>query len=152
MLNYCNNPAGTNPALEKGNMLTSDPNNKRALVVDDDPLFCFFVAIALKKAGYEVREASNGRQALDVLETEKKQGRDFDLFVIDLLMPVMDGIELILRMRNTNVPGRILVVSGSIDAEVSKELASFGCNNWLAKPFMVNQLMDAVQQTQGRGV
>jgi|WetSurMetagenome_2_1015567.scaffolds.fasta_scaffold765595_1 CheY-like chemotaxis protein len=133
-------------------MLRSDPNNKRALVVDDDPVFCFSSAISLRMAGYEVREASNGRDALEAIETGKKQGRDFDLFLVDLLMPVMDGMELILRIRNGNVPGRIIVVSGSIDAEVIKELESAGCHEWLAKPFMVNQFLDVVQQTYGRGV
>jgi two-component system, OmpR family, response regulator VanR len=132
-------------------MVRSDPNNKRALVVDDDPRFCFSTMLFLKMAGYQVWEASNGRCALEVIETEKKQGRDFDLLLIDLLMPVMDGMELILRIRNANLPGRIIVVSGSIDAEVIKELESAGCHEWLAKPFMVNQLLDAVQQTQGRG-
>lgn len=133
-------------------MVTPDTINKTALVVDDDPLFCFSSAFSLKMAGYEVWEALNGKWALEAIEAERKEGRDFSLFLIDLLMPVMDGMQLIREIHKIKLTDRVLVVSGSIDDEVIRELESFGCSNWLAKPFMVNQLMDAVQRTRGRGV
>lgn len=133
-------------------MTRSDTNHKRALVVDDDPLFCFSTSISLRMAGYKVWEASNGKWALETIETERKEGRDFNLFLIDLLMPVMDGMQLIREIHKINLSHRVLVVSGSIDAEIIEELESCGCNHWLAKPFMVKDLMEAVQQTQGRGV
>jgi CheY-like chemotaxis protein len=133
-------------------MLRYHTDNKRALVVDDDPLFCFSSAISLKMAGYEVWEASNGKWALDAIEAERKGGRDFGLFVIDLLMPVMDGMQLIREIHKIDQADRVLVVSGSIDDEVIKELEFFGCHHWLAKPFLVSQLMEAVQQTQGQRV
>ncbi|HAR95963.1 MAG TPA: hypothetical protein DCR97_08390 [Deltaproteobacteria bacterium] len=130
-------------------MLRYHTDNKRALVVDDDPLFCFSSAISLKMAGYEVWEASNGMRALDTIEEERKGGRNFNLFVIDLFMPVMDGMQLIREIHRIDQANRVLVVSGSIDDEVIEELKSFGCRHWLTKPFLVSQLMEAVQQTQG---
>lgn len=133
-------------------MLRTDPNNRRALVVDDDPLFCFSAAISLKMAGYKVWEASNGRWALEAIETERKEGRDFDLFLIDLIMPVMNGMELIREIHKIDLTDRVLAVSGSFETEILEELESVGCRNWLAKPFMVSRLMEAVRQTQGRGV
>lgn len=133
-------------------MLRYHTDNKRALVVDDDRLFCFSSAISLKMAGYKVWEASNGRCALDTIEAERKEGRDFGLFVIDLLMPIMDGIQLIREIHKIDQADRVLVVSGSIDDEVIEELKTFGCYHWLAKPFLVTQLIEAVQQTQGRKV
>jgi CheY-like chemotaxis protein len=133
-------------------MVRGDSNRKRALVVDDDPLFCFSAAVSLKMAGYEVREASNGRWALETMDAERKEGREFNLFLIDLVMPVMDGMELIREIQKINLVERVLAVSGSIDAEVLRELESFGCRHWLAKPFLVGELMEAVGQTQKQGV
>ena len=64
-------------------------------------------------------------------------------------MPVMDGMQLIREIHKISLSNRVIAVSGSIDDEVMKELESLGCHNWLAKPFVVNQLMDAVQRTRG---
>lgn len=133
-------------------MVTWDRTGKRALVVDDDPVFCFSAAMSLRIAGYEVWEASNGRWALETIETEMKEGRGFDLFVIDLLMPVMGGMELIREMGKIDLVGRVLVVSGSIDPEALKALKTLGCGHWLAKPFSVRGLIDEVRQMQERGV
>lgn len=127
-------------------------SDKRALIVDDDPLFCFSSSLSLEMGGFEVWEAYNGKHALEVIETEKKRKRDFDLFLVDLLMPVMDGLQLIREIHKIRLADRAIVVSGSIDDEVIRELESFECNNWLAKPFTIDQLMDAVRRMLGRGV
>jgi CheY-like chemotaxis protein len=152
MANAYGHPPGTNPALRtRKEMLNCDTDNKRVLVVDDDPVFCFSSAISLKMAGYEVWEASNGRWALEIIEAERKAGRDFVLFLVDLIMPFMDGMQLVREIRKIDQTDRVLVVSGSIDDEVIEELESVGCRHWLTKPFMVNQLMEAIGKTQARG-
>jgi CheY-like chemotaxis protein len=126
-------------------------DDRRALIVDDDPVFRFSSTLTLEMHGFEVWEASNGKDALVLIETAGKRRKDFHLFLVDLIMPVMDGMQLIGEIHKANMTDRVLVVSGSIDAQAMEELRSFGCHHWLAKPFLVSQLMDAVHQIQRPG-
>ena len=125
---------------------------KKILVVDDSATLRASVNYTLKSAGFETINAVNGADGLEKLTEAHKQGDQIGIILSDINMPVMDGMQLIREIHKIDQADRVLVVSGSIDDEVIKELKSFGCHHWLAKPFLVTQLMEAVQQTQGRRV
>lgn len=104
------------------------------LVVDDAPAVRFSVSRSLKKAGYEVVEAENGRQALGVLRSQV-----VDLAVIDLWMPVMDGIELLKTLRVEFPELAAIAMSGGAPKapiDMSAALATtWGAERVFYKPF-----------------
>ncbi len=104
---------------------------KRILVADDDPVFREVAAECLRNAGHEVRLASQGAEAMTMLLQE-----NFDLAIIDLLMPQIDGLRLIALMRVTpqlrDLP--ILIITSQEDPSVRADGMQVGANDYLTKP------------------
>jgi len=111
---------------------------RRVLVVDDDPDILDALAEILEVEGYEVRRARNGREALQQLE----QGVP-DLVLLDLMMPVMDGWEF---ARSLDPRARPPIIVLSADRNVSVKAGEIGALGWLAKPFELAELLQAVRR------
>ncbi len=107
------------------------PAPPRALVVDDDPIFTTMAYSCLAAAGFETDTAGDGAEALALLEVGQ-----FDIALIDLSMPRIDGFRLIGLIRSTPTLARlaILVISGRRDASAFEEALSLGANAFLTKP------------------
>lgn len=112
----------------------------RALVVDDDPDIGEMVRLALTDEGYEVVFVQNGAEALDA-----SQNGPFDVILLDMRMPVMDGWQFASAYRD--VPGRrarLVVMTAARDAARSGAEISADAN--LAKPFELDELLYLVQE------
>lgn len=121
---------------------------KRILLIDDDELLCDALAGFLEVAGYEVVQAGNGRLGLEALAS----GPQYDLIVLDLLMPEMDGIRF---LRSVTVGGGsvppVLVLSASATADVASTL-DFPCIAGIArKPILPAALLERVGALLGTG-
>lgn len=101
------------------------------LLVDDDPIFLALATASLKKAGYRTVTASDGMEAMQLLDRE-----GFALAVIDLSMPHIDGLRLIAIMRAStrHRHTKILVVSGTPDSQDCVEAMTSGATATLGKP------------------
>jgi PAS domain S-box-containing protein len=127
------------PSLEQGDGLTkvSTAEGFRVLVVDDDRSIRLLLMSLLTKAGYLCSEAENGRQGLELARTELP-----DLMIVDWMMPEMDGIELIRRLRETE-SGRaiyILLLTGLDQEARLVEAFAAGADDFLSKPLNANVL------------
>ena len=107
---------------------------KRVLIVDDEPDVRFMLRLILEEGGYEVDEAINGSSAL-----ERLRGDSPDLVITDLMMPVMDGNELIERLRSDPATGSIPIMSLTSNPD-----ASVGANVVVTKFPEVNEFLAAV--------
>ncbi len=113
----------------------------RILVADDDPFIRRLVVFTLKKRGYEILEASDGRIALETARREKP-----DLAVLDVLMPELTGLEVTQALgsdpQTCHMP--ILILSASAQqSEIEAGLAS-GATSYLVKPFEPKALGERV--------
>ena len=107
----------------------------RILVVDDEPSITEFVGYALKKEGFQPDVVDNGEDALAMA-----QENDYDLFVLDIMLPGMDGYELCRRLR-TKTSAPVLFLSAR-DTELDKVVGlEIGGDDYLAKPFGVRELL-----------
>lgn len=111
----------------------------RILVVDDEPSITEFVSYNLRKEGYEVSVAENGDDALALAKTHP-----FDLVVLDVMLPGIDGYEVCRRLRvESSVP--VLFLSAR-DTELDKVVGlEIGGDDYLAKPFGVRELQARVK-------
>lgn len=111
----------------------------RILVVDDEPSITEFVSYALKKEGFKPDVVDNGEDALALA-----QKNHYDLFVLDIMLPGMDGYELCRRLRaKTTAP--VLFLSAR-DTELDKVVGlEIGGDDYLAKPFGVRELIARVR-------
>lgn len=113
---------------------------KNILVVDDDEEIRDAVAACLELEGYAVVTARNGAEALDQVN---EPGRTFDLIMTDLRMPVMDGTNLIRRLRENTATRWVPCVV--LTAETGKPQDPFV--RYLKKPFDIGQLVHVVEET-----
>ena len=113
-----------------------------ALVADDSPTIRGFHAAVLRAAGFAVHEAENGAAALAVLA-----GQPVDLAVVDVNMPVMDGLTFLERMTDVGArPGAVLVVSSEgADADVV-EAVRRGADWYVVKPVDADTLTDLARR------
>lgn len=107
----------------------------RILIVDDEPSITEFVSYAMQKEGYLTEIASDGEEALRKIEQQH-----FDLFILDIMLPGIDGYELCRRIR-TKMSTPILFLSAR-DTELNKVVGlELGADDYLAKPFGVRELL-----------
>ena len=111
------------------------------LVVEDDPLVRWTIQRMLKAYGYTVHAAASGKEALGVLRRER-----LALLVADVVMPEMDGPTLVKRARNLFPHLPVLMISGYAEQQVLTEALLDARTAFLAKPFMPDQLANAVRQ------
>ncbi|MGH7255234.1 MAG: response regulator [Nitrospirales bacterium] len=116
----------------------------RICVVDDEPEILRLLRVNLEGRGYEVIPAESGGQALQVVAH-----RIPDLFVVDLRMPVMDGLELTRQIRSqSSVP--IIVLSGLNDEQAKVEALEQGADDYVTKPFGVEELVARIRSALRR--
>ena len=112
----------------------------RILLVEDDPKIASFIVKGLKAAGYAVDHASDGEKGLRMALTEP-----YDTAIIDIMLPKLDGLSLIGRIRKEKIQTPVLTLSakGSVEDRV-KGLQS-GSDDYLTKPFAFSELLARVQ-------
>ena len=115
--------------------------SKRILTVDDAATMRTMVAFTLKDAGYEVLEALDGCDALNVLKD-----RSVDVIITDLNMPNMDGIELTRQLRALPAFARTPIILLTTESDPAKKMAgrAAGATGWIVKPFNQEQLLAIV--------
>lgn len=121
----------------------------RILLVDDEPTNREVAEVMLRSQGHEVSTAQHGAEALALCHEERHA---FDLILMDLQMPVMDGFEAMRRLRahpeTRSVP--ILCVSAKVRGADREGGLIAGADNFLAKPFRRQELLDAIAATVGQ--
>jgi len=112
----------------------------RLLLVEDDPKIASFILKGLKAEGYAVDHAADGREGLAMALTEP-----YDAAIVDLMLPKLDGLSLIEKMRRekVNTPVIILSARGSVDDRVRGLQA--GGDDYLPKPFAFSELLARLQ-------
>jgi CheY-like chemotaxis protein len=114
------------------------------LVVDDDPDILDAICDILEAEGYRVSRARHGLEALDRVDEERPS-----IILLDLMMPVMDGLAFSQALQQRRVEHRIPIVVISADGNPQKA-AAVGAQGYLAKPFDIDALLAQVAQMVGR--
>jgi len=115
------------------------------LLAEDSQANVVVACAVLKKAGHQVKVAKNGYESIQMLNQSLTSGKLFDLVLMDLMMPKMDGIEATKIIRNMPQPiNTIPIIAMTANAMSSDKKACFkaGMNDYISKPFLVNDLMD----------
>jgi len=121
--------------------------SKKVLIVDDEPEICEVVSdYLLKRRRFKIYEAYDGAQALGVIEKVKP-----DLIILDILMPVMDGFELLKRLKGEPAYSKIPVIILTIKSEAENldKGITLNADFYLPKPVKLENLMNFVNLVLG---
>jgi excisionase family DNA binding protein len=113
------------------------------LIVDDDPKLREYIRVNLELGGYSVKEAGSADEGLSVLDESTP-----DLVLLDVMMPEVDGWEMLRRVQERHGAGGIPVImfSGKADEQAADEAASRGAQGFIGKPFNPQELIDQTKQ------
>lgn len=111
------------------------------LIIDDDDLIRVLLRSALEAAGYEVMEAANGRQGLDLYRQ-----RPMDLVITDIVMPEMNGLDMLLALTREFLNAKVIAISGAGGEKNVLDVASLlGARQTFQKTFSMPHLLAAVR-------
>jgi two-component system, chemotaxis family, chemotaxis protein CheY len=119
----------------------------RILIIDDDGEFRKMLVLVLTRAGYEVVEASNGREGLWAYQADP-----VDLVVTDIFMPVQEGIETVFKLKEISPGLSIIAISGGgsrQNFDYLDNVSDLGVDKTLQKPFAMSELLDAIRELIG---
>ena len=112
----------------------------RLLIVEDEKELCDTISKSLYESGYEVDTCYDGHEALDYILTE-----DYDLIVLDLNLPGMDGMDILRELRKENEETKVLILSARSQIIDKVEGLDAGANDYMEKPF---HIQEPLQQEQ----
>ena len=120
---------------------------KKILVCEDEAAIRDFVVINLKRAGYEVVEAESGEAGLQKYE---EHGGDFDVAILDIMMPGMDGLQVCKELRNKNGGIGIIMLSARTQEMDKVTGLMLGADDYVTKPFSPSELVARVDSLYRR--
>ena len=116
-------------------------SDKKILVVDDEEQLALAVKIRLQSKGYKVTTASDGRQALEKIVTDKP-----DLILLDVLMPTMDGYSCLRELNQRHGRGKIPVIVLTARDQLKELFALKGSEDYILKPFDHEDLLVRIER------
>ena len=122
-----------------------NPDIPRILIADDDEGIRFMINEIMAKEGYALDEASDGREAVDLAVAN-----NYDLIILDVRMPRMDGIEALKEIRRQNVDSVVVMITAHGTQQTGMEAAAAGAYDYFSKPFELNEFRIVVRRALER--
>jgi DNA-binding response OmpR family regulator len=120
---------------------------KKVLIIDDDPMIRALVTAILEPEGYNVTTAEDGNQGVEILDSNKELPAPYDLIILDVVMPGMNGLDVLTRMKlhehTKKLP--VLMLTGEAKAEDIMSGYSSGADYYITKPFTRQQLLSGIR-------
>ncbi len=122
-----------------------DPRKIDLLLVDDDPDFRESIARRFVRRGFQVQEATHGEQALQLASL-----RQFDVIVLDMMMPGMSGIQVLEQLKLTHPECEVILLTGQGTIETAVQAMKLGAYDFLTKPFPLAELEILIEKAYDR--
>ncbi len=120
---------------------------KKVLIAEDESAIREIIAITLKRAGYEVTEACDGQQAIDIYNS---QNGAFDVVLLDIMMPNVDGLEVCKTLRGQSSTVGIIMLTAKTQEMDKVSGLLMGADDYITKPFSPSELMARVDSVYRR--
>jgi two-component system OmpR family response regulator len=120
--------------------LTVEIQVMRVLVVEDDNKIASFVVNGLKQSGFAVDRCADGEEALTFV-----QSTPYDVAVVDVMLPQLDGLSLVGKMRKQNIRVPVIILSAKASVEDRVKGLQTGADDYLTKPFAFSELLARIQ-------
>lgn len=118
----------------------------KVLIVDDQNGIRILLVEVFSSEGYETFQASNGKQALDIVKNHAP-----DIVLLDMKIPGMDGLEILKHIKNIDSEIKVIMMTAYGELDMIKEATELGALMHFTKPFDIDELRMAVNSQLGRG-
>ena len=119
------------------------PYDMKVLIIDDDPIACEHAKLVLEKTGMSCETVLSGAEAIEAVRVHHARHELYDLILVDLKMPEMDGVETTQRLRDiVGHESAIIIITAYKWDDVIDEAAKAGVDSFIAKPLFANNVLD----------
>ncbi|HEU5438886.1 MAG TPA: sigma-54 dependent transcriptional regulator [Ktedonobacterales bacterium] len=133
----------TNRARRAASHTTEDDQRKRVLVGDDESEICDLLSTFLSGEGYQVLEASTGKEALDILA---RQDGAPDVALLDISMPELSGIDILQKMQEQGIDVPVIMITGLAAGSLTIKAIQLGATDYIQKPFELDYVIAAIEK------
>ena len=116
-------------------------NRIQILVVDDDPDICEYMETLLSQSGYTVESLTNPTRALEELRSQR-----YHVVILDIMMPKVDGIELLRTIRKSDSDVAIVVLTGYPSVETAVQSLKLSVSDYIRKPFDADEFLASIER------
>lgn len=113
----------------------------RLLLVDDEETLRLLARHQLEENGYSVDEAESGEQAIEKLQNDR-----FDVVILDIRMPGMDGMEVLKHIKANNFADRVVMLTGVDELKIARTSLDLGADDFLTKPYDFKNLLACIER------
>jgi DNA-binding NtrC family response regulator len=122
----------------------------KVLVVDDEEALRFLLASELEAEAFEVLSAGDGDEAIDLVRKKGEQGDHFDVVLLDIKMPRVDGFE-VLKYVKGNVPEtKVIMLTAYADVKNAIESLRLGASDFVSKPYDLDDILTSINRALGK--
>jgi len=122
----------------------------KVLVVDDEEALRFLLASELEAEAFEVLSAGDGDEAIDLVRKKSEQGDHFDVVLLDIKMPRVDGFE-VLKYVKGNVPEtKVIMLTAYADVKNAIESLRLGASDFVSKPYDLDDILTSINRALGK--
>ncbi len=118
----------------------------RVLLAEDGRDNQRLISFILQKAGAEVTIAENGQEAVDLARKSVRAGKPYDVILMDMMMPVLDGYQATKLLRSESYDGNIIAVTAHAMVGDREKCLDAGCNSYITKPIDRQKLVNSIAQ------
>jgi CheY-like chemotaxis protein len=132
--------------ITRESSLVQESLSSRVLLAEDGPDNQRLISRVLKKAGAEVTVADNGQIAVDLALNAKAKGEPYDVILMDMQMPVLNGYEATQKLRNEEYSGPVIALTAHAMSTARQECLDAGCDDYATKPIDRRKLIELVRR------
>jgi DNA-binding response OmpR family regulator len=113
----------------------------KILIVDDEETLRLLLRHELEQRGFDIDEAESGEIAI-----EKLQENHFNVVLLDIRMPGMDGMEVLRNVRQNNLADKVIMLTGVDEMKIARDSLTLGANDFLTKPYDIKTLLACINR------
>jgi DNA-binding response OmpR family regulator len=113
----------------------------KILIVDDEETLRLLLRHELEQCGFDIDEAESGEIAI-----EKLQKNHFNVVLLDIRMPGMDGMEVLRNVRQNNLADKVIMLTGVDEMKIARDSLTLGANDFLTKPYDIKTLLACINR------
>ncbi len=122
----------------------------KVLVVDDEEALRFLLASELEAEAFEVQSAGDGDEAIDLVRKKSEQGDRFDVVLLDIKMPRVDGFEVLKYVKGNIPETKVIMLTAYADVKNAIESLRLGASDFVSKPYDLDDILTSINRALGK--
>ncbi len=122
----------------------------KVLVVDDEEALRFLLASELEAEAFEVQSAGDGDEAIDFVRDKSEQGDRFDVVLLDIKMPRVDGFEVLKYIKGNIPETKVIMLTAYADVKNAIESLRLGASDFVSKPYDLDDILTSINRALGK--